>query len=249
RGDGRDRRDRDRRRDRHRRPPRHPDRGVRRALPGRRVPCPAAPTQRRGASPRRRRRVTCLWHGGTRPSDGHRGSHHWRDGRLVAAGDCVRQRVRRDIVVGDVQPARDLAAPDHAPSPGRRRQLGNFHSPPCPGGRRRRRREGVPGLAPASRGDRIGGNPSAENYPYTPSQGPHSIPPPPSIPCPGAATFQRQHPTTAVNQVEIGIAGPSAGTIWMTVAWILYGATQQTVSLLAASIGLFLNLFNLIPVW
>src|SRR5947208_5456586 len=69
------------------------------------------------------------------------------------------------------------------------------------------------------------------------------------IPFLGAAIFQRQHPTTALKQAQIGIAGPIAGTIGATAAWILYGATQNPVFLLAASIGFFLNLFNLIPVW
>src|SRR5207253_9047263 len=69
------------------------------------------------------------------------------------------------------------------------------------------------------------------------------------IPFLGAAIFQRSHPTTALKQAQIGIAGPIAGTIGATAAWILYGATQNPVFLLAASIGFFLNLFNLIPVW
>jgi Zn-dependent protease len=69
------------------------------------------------------------------------------------------------------------------------------------------------------------------------------------IPFLGAAIFQRQHPTDALKQAQIGIAGPIAGTIGATAAWLLYGATQNPVFLLAASIGFFLNLFNLIPVW
>ena len=69
------------------------------------------------------------------------------------------------------------------------------------------------------------------------------------IPFLGAAIFQRQHPTDALKQAQIGIAGPIAGTIGATAAWILYGATQNPVFLLAASIGFFLNIFNLIPVW
>src|SRR5205807_7644925 len=69
------------------------------------------------------------------------------------------------------------------------------------------------------------------------------------IPFLGAAILQRQHPTDALKQAQIGIAGPIAGTIGATAAWILYGATQNPVFLLAASIGFFLNIFNLIPVW
>lgn len=69
------------------------------------------------------------------------------------------------------------------------------------------------------------------------------------IPFLGAAIFQRQHPTTAVKQAQIGIAGPIAGTIGATAAFLLYGSTQNPVFLLAASIGFFLNLFNMLPVW
>src|SRR5438128_2782663 len=69
------------------------------------------------------------------------------------------------------------------------------------------------------------------------------------IPFLGAAIFQRQHPTAALTQAQIVIAGPIAGTIGATAAWILYGATQDPLFLLAASIGFFLNIFNLIPIW
>ncbi|TMC54906.1 MAG: site-2 protease family protein [Chloroflexi bacterium] len=69
------------------------------------------------------------------------------------------------------------------------------------------------------------------------------------IPFLGAAIFQRQHPTDALKQAQIGIAGPIAGTLGATVAWVLYSSTQNPVFLLAASIGFFLNLLNLIPVW
>jgi len=69
------------------------------------------------------------------------------------------------------------------------------------------------------------------------------------IPFLGAAIFQRQHPTSAVNQAKIGIAGPIAGTIGATVAFMFYTATQNPVFLLAALIGFGLNLLNLLPVW
>lgn len=69
------------------------------------------------------------------------------------------------------------------------------------------------------------------------------------IPFLGAAIFQRSHPTTAVKQAQIGIAGPIAGTIGATVAFMLYTATQNPVFLLAATIGFFLNLINMLPVW
>jgi Zn-dependent protease len=68
------------------------------------------------------------------------------------------------------------------------------------------------------------------------------------IPFLGAAIFQRAHPQDALRQAQIGIAGPIAGTIGATVAWVLYGYTGWSVFALAATIGFFLNLFNLIPV-
>jgi Zn-dependent protease len=69
------------------------------------------------------------------------------------------------------------------------------------------------------------------------------------IPFLGAAIFQRSHPTDALKQAQIGIAGPIAGTLAATAALALYAATQNEVLLLAAWLGFFLNLFNLVPVW
>src|SRR5712692_4366835 len=69
------------------------------------------------------------------------------------------------------------------------------------------------------------------------------------IPFLGAAIFQRSHPTDALKQAQIGIAGPIAGTIGATAAFFLYLSTHWEVFLLAALIGFYINLFNLIPVW
>ena len=69
------------------------------------------------------------------------------------------------------------------------------------------------------------------------------------IPFLGAAIFQRSHPTTALKQAQIGIAGPIAGTIGATAAFVLYGATHNDLFLLTAWLGFFLNLLNMIPVW
>jgi Zn-dependent protease len=69
------------------------------------------------------------------------------------------------------------------------------------------------------------------------------------IPFMGAAIFQRSHPTDALRQAQIGIAGPIAGTIGATAAFALYGATHSPVLLIAALIGFYINLFNLLPVW
>jgi Zn-dependent protease len=68
------------------------------------------------------------------------------------------------------------------------------------------------------------------------------------IPFLGAAIFQRANPQNALRQAQIGIAGPIAGTIGATVAYVLFLYTGWTVFALAATLGFFLNLFNLIPV-
>src|SRR3981081_3364868 len=68
------------------------------------------------------------------------------------------------------------------------------------------------------------------------------------IPFFGAAIFQRQHPTDALKQAQIGIAGPIAGTIGPTAAFVLYGSTHNQILLFWAYLGFFINLFNLIPV-
>jgi len=69
------------------------------------------------------------------------------------------------------------------------------------------------------------------------------------IPFLGAAIFQRSHPTDALKQAQIGIAGPIAGTIGASAAFFLYLSTHWEIFLLAALIGFYINLFNLIPVW
>jgi Zn-dependent protease len=69
------------------------------------------------------------------------------------------------------------------------------------------------------------------------------------VPFMGAAIFQRQHPTDALKQAQIGIAGPIAGTLGATAAFVLYGSTQNPIFLVTALIGFFINLINLLPVW
>jgi Zn-dependent protease len=68
------------------------------------------------------------------------------------------------------------------------------------------------------------------------------------IPFFGAAIFQRQHPTDALKQAQIGIAGPLAGTVGATIAFVLYGTYHSPIILWWAYIGFLINLFNLIPV-
>ena len=67
------------------------------------------------------------------------------------------------------------------------------------------------------------------------------------IPFLGAAIFQRSHPTSAIKQAQIGIAGPIAGTLGATVALILFGSTHWEGFLIWAYYGFLINLFNLIP--
>lgn len=67
------------------------------------------------------------------------------------------------------------------------------------------------------------------------------------IPFLGAAIFQREHATDPIKQAQIGIAGPIAGTVAATAAFVLYGATHWDVLLFWAWIGFYINLFNLIP--
>jgi Zn-dependent protease len=69
------------------------------------------------------------------------------------------------------------------------------------------------------------------------------------IPFMGAAIFQRSHPTDALHQAQIGIAGPIAGTVGATAAWLLFGSTHDPIFLFAAWFGFLINLLNLIPVW
>ena len=68
------------------------------------------------------------------------------------------------------------------------------------------------------------------------------------IPFMGAAIFQRSHPTDALKQAKIGIAGPLLGTVGATAAFALYGATKWDLMLLMAMLGFYINLFNLIPI-
>jgi Zn-dependent protease len=67
------------------------------------------------------------------------------------------------------------------------------------------------------------------------------------IPFLGAAIFQRSHAQSPMRQAQIGIAGPIAGTIGATVAFVLYGETHWVVLLMWAYYGFLINLFNMIP--
>src|SRR6266851_3919326 len=67
------------------------------------------------------------------------------------------------------------------------------------------------------------------------------------IPFLGAAIFQRAHPTSAIKQAQIGIAGPLAGTLGAIGAVAVFAATNNSIYLVVAYIGFLINLFNLIP--
>lgn len=67
------------------------------------------------------------------------------------------------------------------------------------------------------------------------------------IPFLGAAIFQRAHPTTAIKQAQIGIAGPIAGTLGAIAAVAVFAATNNSLYLIVAYLGFLINMFNLIP--
>jgi Zn-dependent protease len=67
------------------------------------------------------------------------------------------------------------------------------------------------------------------------------------IPFFGAAIFQRSHPTDALHQAQIGIAGPISGTLASIAALVLFGATGMQFLAFWAFFGFSINLFNMIP--
>jgi Zn-dependent protease len=69
------------------------------------------------------------------------------------------------------------------------------------------------------------------------------------IPFFGAFVRMKQHPSSAVEDARIGLAGPIWGTIGALVAFILYYASEIPVIGVVAHFAAWLNLFNLLPVW
>jgi Zn-dependent protease len=67
------------------------------------------------------------------------------------------------------------------------------------------------------------------------------------VPLLGAAIFMREHPATPIKQAHIAIAGPIAGTLAAIVALILYGSTHNSIFLVLAYLGFWINLLNMIP--
>lgn len=72
--------------------------------------------------------------------------------------------------------------------------------------------------------------------------------PPIFIPFLGAVINMREMPKTAYSEAKIGLAGPVIGSIGALVPVALWFATGNDIWQQLAFIGLFLNLFNLLPV-
>lgn len=68
------------------------------------------------------------------------------------------------------------------------------------------------------------------------------------IPFLGAAVAMKQLPRDAAAEARVGLAGPVLGTVGCLVPLALYGVSQNPLFLALTFIGLFLNLFNLLPV-
>jgi Zn-dependent protease len=68
------------------------------------------------------------------------------------------------------------------------------------------------------------------------------------IPFLGAAVAMKQLPRDAAAEARVGLAGPVLGTVGCLVPLALYGVDQNPLFLALTFVGLFLNLFNLLPV-
>jgi len=68
------------------------------------------------------------------------------------------------------------------------------------------------------------------------------------IPFLGAFIGMKQLPKDAVMEAYVGLGGPVIGALGAMMAWGLWRYTGHEVFLVAAFIGVFLNLFNLLPV-
>lgn len=67
------------------------------------------------------------------------------------------------------------------------------------------------------------------------------------IPFLGAAIFNRTQAKSPLQQAQIGIAGPIAGTLGAIASLALYSVTHEPLYAVWAYWGFWLNLFNLIP--
>lgn len=73
--------------------------------------------------------------------------------------------------------------------------------------------------------------------------------PPIFLPYVGALIMLRQNPPDAKAEAVIGIAGPIAGTFGALACYAMYLYTGNPILLVLTHNALFLNLFNLIPIW
>jgi Zn-dependent protease len=68
------------------------------------------------------------------------------------------------------------------------------------------------------------------------------------IPFLGAFIGMKQLPHNAVMEAYVGLGGPVIGSLGAMAAWGLFRATGHEAFLVAAFLGVFLNLFNLLPI-
>lgn len=73
--------------------------------------------------------------------------------------------------------------------------------------------------------------------------------PPIFIPFMGALILLRQNPKDAKAEAVIGIAGPIAGTFGALCCYALFLYTRQPLLFDLAKYAIWMNLFNLIPIW
>lgn len=73
--------------------------------------------------------------------------------------------------------------------------------------------------------------------------------PPIFIPYMGALIMLRQNPRDAKAEAVIGIAGPIAGTLGAMCCYALYLYTGNPLLAVLAKYAMWMNLFNLIPIW
>ena len=69
------------------------------------------------------------------------------------------------------------------------------------------------------------------------------------IPGLGAFVRLKQHPATVGEDARIGLAGPAWGAAAAIAALVLGVVLQRPIFVAIASVGAWINLFNLLPVW
>ena len=69
------------------------------------------------------------------------------------------------------------------------------------------------------------------------------------VPGLGALIRLQQHPTNPIEDARIGLAGPIWGLAAAVVCYVVFLATAWPAWGAIASVGAWVNLFNLLPVW